>query len=78
MPERKSRRPANDLIDGDQPVPSQGGTSGGDLSRDVGSRAELKQSLGEEPEPERVTGKDHPAANARKGRKALSRMQGGG
>lgn len=78
MADRKSRRPDNDLTGSDPPVPGQGGTSGGDLSRDVGSRAELKQSLGEEPEPERVTGKDHPAANARKGKKALSRMQGGG
>jgi len=78
MPDRKSRHPDTDLINNEPPAPAQGGASGGDLSRDVGSRAELKESLGEEPEPERVTGKDHPASNARKGRKALSRMQGGG
>ena len=80
MPDRKSRHPDNDLIDelsdGGLPAPAQGGSTRG-LSHDVGTRAELKNSLRGETEPERVTGKDHPGANARKGRKATSRIKGG-
>lgn len=76
MPKRQSAHPDNDLIDEMGEAPSQQGSAGGNLAADVGSRAEERQI--DHPGFERVTGADHPEANARKGRKAISRMQGGG
>lgn len=80
MPERQSRHPDNELIEAaSKPAtPSHQGSGGGDLSREVGTRAELNNADGEEPGVERVTGKDNPDADAQKGSKSLSRMQGGG
>ena len=46
----------NDLIDQaeDLPTPSQAGTSGGDLHREIGARDEGKGALGGEPQPTSV------------------------
>lgn len=46
----------NDLIDQaeDLPTPSQGGSSRGDLQREIGARDEGKGALGGEPQPTSV------------------------
>ncbi|KHK92885.1 hypothetical protein [Novosphingobium malaysiense] len=77
MPQRQSRHPDNELIDSMAEAPSQQSSSGGNVARDVGKRAE-EQSLKQGEGVERVTGRDHPAEDARKGGKSLSQMQGGG
>ncbi|MET1755227.1 hypothetical protein ABVV53_07130 [Novosphingobium sp. RD2P27] len=59
MPERQSRHPDNDLIDRAQELGGGTGSSaGGTLQRDVGSRAELSNADGSEPEVERVRKSD--------------------
>ncbi len=75
MPDKQSRPNDNDLIDEMQEAPSQGSSSGGNLAKEVGKRAE--QELGDTG-VERVRGSDDPKRDARKGPKAISRMQGGG
>ena len=56
-------------------APSQGGRSGGDVARDVGTRAELNRATGE-PDRERPTAQDHPeAVNEAKGDKTIERLQ---
>ena len=70
MPERQSRHPDNELIDQmtQYEKPSQGSTSGGDVARRVGSRAELNRAF--EPEhQESVVGSDNPQQDAVKGPK---------
>ena len=70
MPERQSRHPDNELIDGltQNPTPSQQSSSGGNVSTRVGSRAELARAT--EPEhKESVIGSDNPAQDAVKGPK---------
>ena len=76
MPERQSHHPDNELIDEMSKAPSQQSSSGGKLAQEVGKRAEQNEIDGAT--VERVTGSDRPRADARKGRKAISRMQGGG
>ncbi len=78
MTERKPH-PDNALIDELQeegPEPGQGGRSGGNVNRDVGTRAELNRATGE-PDRERATGEDNPDEDAMKGEKTISRLQPG-
>ena len=75
MTERKPH-PDNALIDALQeegPTPSQGSQSGGNVHRDVGTRAELRDLTGT-PGIERARGHDNPAENAMKGRKTIERL----
>jgi hypothetical protein len=76
MIERKPH-PDNALIDElerDGPAPSQGGSSGGDLQRDVGTRAEMDNTAGAT-RTERPRAQDHPEArNESKGDKAIGRL----
>jgi hypothetical protein len=71
MPKRQSRHPDNALIDkaSELSTPGQGSRSGGKIAQEVGTRSELKASLGGEPSVERVTGHDDPDADAVKGPK---------
>ena len=65
----------NELIEQAEelPTPSQGGRSGGDVPRQVGTRAELHAAQGKDPGVERATGKDNPADDEQKGR--ITRME---
>jgi hypothetical protein len=75
MTERKPH-PDNALIDElqeDGPAPSQGSRSGGNVNRDVGTRSELRNTVGT-PGNERPRGQDNPAENARKGEKTIERL----
>ena len=81
MTERKPH-PDNELIDQmqqDSMPTAQGSTSGGDVARDVGSRAELHEAEGqlEGEEIERVTGSDNPAENERMGDKTFDKIRSG-
>ena len=78
MTERKPH-PDNAMIDDleKEDVPTAGGSSGGDLQRDVGSRSEMKNTTGPT-ETERPTAQDHPEAmNEAKGYKTIDRLQPG-
>ena len=44
----------NELIDDDLPVPSQGGSSGGDMQREIGSLDDEKTATGADPQPTSV------------------------
>jgi hypothetical protein len=44
----------NDLLEDDLPVPSQAGSSGGDLQREIGSIDEEKSATGADPQPTSV------------------------
>lgn len=44
----------NDLMEDDLPVPSQGGSSGGDLQREIGSLDEEATATGADPQPTSV------------------------
>lgn len=44
----------NALIDNDLPTPSQGGSSGGDMQREIGSLDEEKLATGADPQPTSV------------------------
>ena len=75
MTERKPH-PDNDLIEELQkggPTPSQGGSSGGDLARNVGSRAEVHKTV-RDTGMERPTGQDNPAQDELKGEKTIERL----
>lgn len=75
MTERKPH-PDNEMIDEleREDVPTQGGSSGGDLQRDVGSRSEMDNTAGAT-HTERPRAQDHPeAVNESKGDKALGRL----
>lgn len=75
MIERKPH-PDNELIDeleSGGPAPGQGGRSGGQVNRDVGTRSELRNTVGTTGN-ERPTGKDNPAEDARKGDKTIARL----
>jgi len=81
MTERKPH-PDNDLIDQMQqdPMPTaQGSTSGGNVARTVGTRAELHAAEGqlEGEEVERATGRDNPEQNERMGDKAHDKIAKG-
>lgn len=58
MPERQSRHPDNDLIAKMKEAPSGGGSAGGNLQRDIGSRAEMHHIADDDPEVERVRKSD--------------------
>ncbi|WP_126171931.1 hypothetical protein [Altericroceibacterium xinjiangense] len=78
MPERQSRHPDNELIDEltEGGMVSQQGRAGGQISRDVGTRAEQKRAEGTltGQEVERATGGDNPAEDARKGAKTAAHL----
>jgi hypothetical protein len=44
----------NDLIEGDLPTPTQGGSSGGEIQREVGAFDEEKSATGADPQPTSV------------------------
>ena len=76
MPERQSRHPDNKLIAAitEGATPSQSGSSGGEVNRRVGKRAELNGATdpaNREPE----VGSDNPAQDAQKGPKARAAIQ---
>jgi hypothetical protein len=74
MTERKPH-PDNALIDelAEDPTPSQGGSSGGSVNRDVGSRSEMRNAGTSG--SERPTAQDHPEAmNEAKGPKTIDRL----
>jgi hypothetical protein len=81
MTERKPH-PDNELIDQmqqDSMPTAQGSTSGGNVARTVGSRAELHEAEGqlEGEEVERATGGDDPERNERTSDKAHARIASG-
>jgi len=76
MPERQSRHPDNELIDEitEGATPSQAGSSGGEVNRRVGKRAELNGATdpaNREPE----VGSDNPSQDAQKGPKTRAAIQ---
>ena len=76
MPERQSRHPDNDLIDAmkEEPTPSQQGSSGGEVNRRVGKRAELNRATDPD-NREPVVGSDNPQEDAQKGPKSRAAIQ---
>jgi hypothetical protein len=81
MTERKPH-PDNDLIEQmqqDSMPTAQGSTSGGNVARTVGSRAELLSAEGqlEGEEVERAMGSDNPEQNDRMGDKAHDKIRTG-
>jgi hypothetical protein len=81
MTERKPH-PDNEMIDQMQQEsiePTQQGSSGGNVNRTVGSRAELHEAEGqlEGEEVERATGRDNPAQDAMKGNKTFDKIRTG-
>ncbi|MXP42627.1 hypothetical protein GRI75_13360 [Altererythrobacter soli] len=82
MPDRQSRHPDNDMIDAaqEESVPTaQQSAAGGQVSRQVGSRAELHRAEGtlEGDEVERATGRDNPDQDAQKGNKTFDKIRSG-
>ena len=83
MPERRSPHSDNEMIDEMQEESlgsrSRQGSAGGEINRRVGSRAELHEAEGtlEGQEVERVTGRDNPAQDARKGNKTFEKIRTG-
>jgi len=76
MPERQSRHPDNELIADitEGATPSLSGSSGGEVNRRVGKRAELNGATdpaNREPE----VGSDNPAQDAQKGPKTRAAIQ---
>jgi len=74
MTERKPH-PDNALIDEltEEATPSQGGRSGGQVNRDVGTRTDLNRSV-RDTGMERPTGQDNPDEDALKGEKTIARL----
>ena len=67
----------NDELEAQGGAPSHGGSAGGDLQRDVGSRSEMHDNAGE-PRSERPHAQDNPEAmNESKGDKTIARLQPG-
>ena len=54
-------------------APAQGSRSGGNVARDVGTRAEIHRTV-RDTGMERPTGKDNPAEDAMKGTKTIDRL----
>lgn len=52
--QRREPHADNDLMDSDIPTPSQGGSSGGDMAREIGSLDEEKVATGADPQPTSV------------------------
>jgi hypothetical protein len=80
MPERQSRHTDNDLIDAaecDSMATAQGSSSGGQVNRRVGSRADEKSAQGVlvGNEVERATGSDNPEQDAQKGEKTIDAIR---
>lgn len=73
---KRDPHPDNDLIEEltEGETPSQGSSAGGNVSRDVGKRAELHRATDPE-NREPVVGSDNPADDARKGDKTRSAIQ---
>ena len=76
MPERQSRHPDNEMIDEitEGATPSQQGSAGGEVNRQVGKRGELNRATdpaNREPE----VGSDNPEQDAKKGPKTRAAMQ---
>ena len=78
MPDRQSRHPDNEMIDRmqEEGAAGQQGRAGGNVARNVGTRAELNNADGDAG-VERVTGKDNPEADADKGNKTRAKIQQG-
>jgi hypothetical protein len=76
MVERKSRHSDNDLIKAAQEnaTPSQQSSAGGNVNRDVGTRAELSRAADPE-DTERALGSDNPREDAAKGGKTIAAIQ---
>lgn len=72
----RNPHPDNALIDEltEGATPSQGSSSGGEVNRRVGKRAELNRATDPE-NREPVVGSDNPAQDAMKGEKSLNAMQ---
>jgi hypothetical protein len=52
--QRRDPHSDNELIEDDLPVPSQGGSSGGDIQREIGSLDDEKVATGADPQPTSV------------------------
>jgi hypothetical protein len=79
MPDRQSRHPDNEMIDAaqEESVPTaQQSASGGQLSRDIGSRSEAAGNLDSD-EIERLTGSDNPDQDKLKGNKTFDKIRTG-
>ncbi|GAA0275551.1 hypothetical protein GCM10009127_15220 [Alteraurantiacibacter aestuarii] len=76
MPKRRIIHSDNKLIDSmaEFPTPSQGSTSGGEVNRLVGARAEMNRVIDPD-DRERAIGSDNPAEDALKGRKTSTKIQ---
>ena len=74
MTERKPH-PDNDLIDRmeEEGGVAEGGSAGGNVNRDVGSRTDLHTTV-RDTGMERATGQDNPADDAMKGEKTIDRL----
>jgi hypothetical protein len=74
---KRDPHPDNALIDelqADGPAPTQGGSAGGQINRDVGSRSEMHNTAGETG-VERPHAHDHPKSmNEAKGDKTRARL----
>ena len=78
MPERQSRHPDNELIKEitEGKTPSQQSSSGGEVNRRVGKRAELNRATDPD-NREPVVGSDNPVQDARKGDKTMEAIKSG-
>lgn len=78
---KQSRPNDNELIErmAEEGEVSHQGTSGGNLARKVGTRAELHRAEGNlaGEEVERVVGSDNPAQDEEKGEKTLNKIRSG-
>ncbi len=82
MPDRQSRHPDNEIIDEAQEESldnAQQGSSGGQVARRVGSRADLHRAEGTltGEEVETAVGSDNPEQDARKGDKTYDKIRTG-
>ena len=75
---KRNPHPDNELIDSlqEEGAVAEGGSSGGQLNRDVGTRAELNTTV-RDTGMERPTGQDNPQQDAVKGEKTIARLQPG-
>lgn len=78
MTDRQSRHPDNDLIDEltEEPTPPQSSSSGGEVNRNVGKRAELDRATDPE-DRERAVGSDNPEQDEAKGAKTMNAIKKG-